>query len=206
MAYAGICGTQDMAAHSIDTFHVDSLQAIVAYSQTGGGNGCAVQTATGNTPPTVTGPGNFNIPKQTPFSLTASATDPNGDSITYDWQEFDLDAGGAGTTAVPNTDSDGTARPIFRPYSPTVSGTRTFPSLQYILNNANVPPATTGGFLTGELLPAITRTMVFQVIARDNRANGGGINTATSTVSVTSTAGPFAVTAPNTAVSIPGNG
>ena len=46
------------------------------------------------------------------------------------------------TTAVPNTDSDGTARPIFRPYSPTVGGTRTFPSLQYILNNANVPPAT----------------------------------------------------------------
>ena len=57
--------------------------------------------------------------------------------------------------------------------------------------------------LTGELLPAITRTMVFQVIARDNRANAGGINTATSNVSVTSTAGPFAVTAPNTAVTIP---
>ena len=90
------------------------------------------------------------------------------------------------------------------------SGTRTFPSLQYILNNANVPPSTSGSCpsnacLTGELLPAITRTMVFQVVARDNRANGGGINTATSTVSVTSTAGPFAVTAPNTAVSIPAN-
>ena len=35
MAYAGICANQDMAAHSIDTFHVDSLEAIVAYSQTG---------------------------------------------------------------------------------------------------------------------------------------------------------------------------
>ena len=201
--------TQDLAAHSIDTFHVDSLQAIVAYSQTGGGNSCAVTTASGNTAPTVTGPGNFNIPKQTPFSLTASATDPNGDSITYDWQEFDT-GGTTGTTAVPNTDSDGTARPIFRPYPATSSGTRTFPSLQYILNNANVPPSTSGSCpsnscLTGELLPAITRTMVFQVIARDNRANAGGINTATSNVSVTSTAGPFAVTAPNTAVTIPGN-
>src|SRR5213078_5254760 len=89
MAYARICSTQVLAAHSIDTFHVDSLIAIVAYSQTGGGNSCAVTTATGNTPPTVTGPGNFNIPKQTPFSLTATGSDPNGDILTYDWQEFD---------------------------------------------------------------------------------------------------------------------
>ncbi len=185
---------QDLAAHSIDTFHVKSLEAIVAYSQTGAGNGCAAPTATGNTAPAVTGPGNFTIPKGTPFSLTAAATDINGDSITYDWQEYDL---GGATTAVPNTDSDGTARPIFRPYLPTVGGTRTFPSLQYILNNANVPPATTGGFLTGELLPAIARTMTFQVVARDNRANGGGINTATSVVTVDGVSGPFAVTTPN---------
>ncbi len=194
MAYAGICGNQDLAAHSIDTFHVRSLEAIVAYSQTGAGNGCAVPTATGNTAPSVTGPGNFTIPKGTPFSLTGAATDIDGDSLTYDWQEYDL---GGSTTAVPNTDSDGTARPIFRPYLPDVGGTRTFPSLQYILNNANVPPATNGIFLTGELLPAISRTMTFQVVARDNRANGGGINTATSTVTVDGVSGPFAVTAPN---------
>ncbi len=181
MAYAGICGNQNLAAHSIDTFHVKSIEAIVAYSQSGSGNNCAVTTATGNTPPAVTGPGNFTIPKTTPFLLTAAATDVNGDSITYDWQEYDL---GAGTTAVPNTDADGLARPIFRPYLPAVGGTRTFPSLQFILNNANVPPPTTGGFLTGELLPAISRTMTFQVVARDNRANGGGINTATSVVTI----------------------
>jgi Metallo-peptidase family M12 len=199
MAYAGICGNQNLAAHSIDTFHVSSLQKIVAYSQNGNGNTCAVTTATGNTPPTVTGPGNFTIPKGTPFSLTAAATDPNGDSITYDWEEYDL---GAATMAVPNTDSDGQPRPILRPYLPTVGGTRTFPSLQYILNNANVPPATTGGFLTGELLPAISRAMTFQVVARDNRANGGGINTASAVVTIDGASGPFAVTAPNTPISI----
>ncbi|MFZ1218455.1 MAG: reprolysin-like metallopeptidase, partial [Chthoniobacterales bacterium] len=194
MAYAGICGNQNLAAHSIDTFHVKSLEEIVAYSQTGNGNTCASTTVTGNTPPAVTGPGNFTIPKGTPFYLTASATDINGDSITYDWQEYDL---GAATTAVPNTDADGNPRPILRPYSQTVGGTRTFPSLQYILNNANVPPATTGGFLTGELLPAIARNMTFQVIARDNRANGGGINTTSSVVTINAASGPFAVTWPN---------
>ena len=194
MGYAGICGAQDLAASSIDSFHVRSLEEIVAYSQTGTGNTCAATTATGNTPPAVTPTGGtaFNVPTLTPFTLAATATDANGDTVTYDWQEYDL---GSSTTSVPNTDSDGQARPIFRPFSPSSNGSRTFPSNQYILNNANVPPATTGSFLTGELLPSIARTMTFQVLARDNRAGGGGINTATVTVAVAA-GGPFAVTAP----------
>ena len=203
MAYAGLFGSGDLAAHSIDTFHVKSLEEIIAYkTNANGGGGCGTATTTGNTPPVVTTPNSFNIPRTTPFALTANATDPNGDAVTYDWEEYDL---GASTTAVPNTDADGSARPIFRPYLPTSSPTRFFPSLQYILNNANVPPSSTNGFLTGELLPAISRTMVFQVVARDNRANGGGISTATTNVVVNAAAGPFNVTTPNTNVSWVGN-
>ena len=199
MGYAGICGSQNLARNSIDTFHVKSLEAITTYSQGGGGSVCGQTSATGNTPPTVSivGGPTFNIPKQTPFTLTADATDVNGDTITYDWQEYDL---GASTASVPNTDETG-IRPIFRPYLPTSSPSRTFPSLAYILANANVPPATSpcGNFtcLTGELLPQVARTMNFQVVARDNRANGGGINSATATVIVDAN-GPFAVTSPNT--------
>ncbi|MEO8574221.1 MAG: reprolysin-like metallopeptidase [Pyrinomonadaceae bacterium] len=200
MAYAGICGNQDLDAHSIDTFHVRSLEAIVSYSQTGNGNTCAMTTPTLNTPPSVSvvGGPSWNIPKQTPFMLTASGSDPDGDTLTYDWQEYDL---GAGTTAVPNTDSDGIARPIFRPFNSGTNPSRTFPALEHILNSAGAPPSTTGGFLTGELLPSISRTMNFQVIARDNRANGGGINTATASVVVDAASGPFAITAPNTEIS-----
>lgn len=196
MGYAGICGTQNLAGTSIDSFHVRSLEEIIAYSQTGTGNTCAVTTATGNTPPSINSVGGstFNIPRQTPFTLTAAATDANGDTVTYDWQQYDL---GPVTTAVPNTDSDGNARPLFRPFLPSSDGSRTFPRSQFILANANVPPNTTGSFMTGELLPAIARTMNFQVIARDNRAGGGGVNTATVQVVVAGT-GPFAVTSPNT--------
>ncbi|MGD9588018.1 MAG: zinc-dependent metalloprotease family protein [Pyrinomonadaceae bacterium] len=195
MSYAGICGTQNLAANSIDSFHVKSLEDIVAFSQTGNGNTCAVTTATGNTPPTVSSVGGttFNIPKQTPFTLTADGADTNGDTISYQWFEYDL---GAGTTSVPNSDSDGTARPIFRPFDPTGNAARTFPQMLHILTTANVPPNTTGGFLTGELLPSIARTMNFQVVARDNRVGGGGINTATVTVEVAGT-GPFKVNSPN---------
>ncbi len=207
MAYAGICGNQDLAPNSIDTMHVRSLEVIVAYSQINNGNTCDVETANGNTPPVVTLPlgSTFNIPKTTPFELTAAATDANGDTLTYDWQQYNAGLAAGSTTAVPNTDADGTPRPLFRNYVPTVGGTRTFPSLQYIRNNANVPPTTTAGFLTGELLPAITRTMTFQVVVRDNRAGGGGINTATATVNVDGVSGPFVVTAPNTATTFNGN-
>ncbi len=205
MAYAGICGNQNLAAHSIDTFHMKSLQEISTYSQSGAGNVCAVTTSTGNTPPVVTIVGGpvFTIPKLTPFTLTATATDVNNDSLTYDWQEFDL---GSSTTSVPNSDLTG-AIPIFRSYSPSASGSRTFPSLQYILNNSNVPPSTFscgGTCLTGELLPQISRTMSFQVVVRDNRALGGGLNTSAATVNVDGTVGPLAVTAPNTAVTYNG--
>lgn len=207
MAYAGICGNQDLARNSIDTFHVKSLEQIVAFIN--GGGSCATGTATNNTPPTVpvTSATTFNIPRQTPFTLSAVATDVNNDALTYDWQQYDL---GAATTAIPNTDSDNVAKPIFRPYLPTTFGVRDFPSTTYILNNANVPPSTYNcgratPCLTGELLPAITRTMNFQVVARDNRAGGGGINTTTVQVAVDGNSGPFAITSPNTSVNVPTN-
>ncbi|MFN0277528.1 MAG: reprolysin-like metallopeptidase [Pyrinomonadaceae bacterium] len=208
MGYAGLCDAQDLALHSIDTFHVKSLEEIVSFSQSGGGNSCPVITSSGNILPVVTGPGNFIIPRNSAFALTASATDGNGDTLTYDWQEYDL---GSAATTVPNTDADG-IKPIFRPYPPTASGTRNFPALQYILNNANVPPSSYdcgrpgNPCLLGELLPSVSRTMTFKVIVRDNRANAGGINTNTSSlVTVNGASGPFTVTSPNTGVSYVGN-
>ena len=200
MGYAGVCGSADLAAHSIDTFHVKSLEQIVAFRE-GGGN-CGPATSTGNTPPAVSivGGSSWNIPKGTPFTLNATATDVNGDSITYDWQQYDL-----GPSSPPDDDSDGQPRPLFRPYLPLTTGTRTYPSMEHVLQNANVPPATTGGFVTGEILPSITRTMQFQVVARDNRPNGGGINTATATLNVDGASGPFVVTSPNTNVTWTGN-
>jgi hypothetical protein len=77
-----------------------------------------------------------------------------------------------------------------------------FPSLTYILNNANVPPTTItlppagGTYVPGEILPnpaSGTRVMNFRVTVRDNRVAGGGVRHAATTVTAQSTAGPFLV-------------
>lgn len=202
MSYVGTCAPNNLQKNANDYFHVRSLEEMVNYMN--GDGGCAAQTANGNTPPTVNAGASFTIPRNTPFALTASGSDANGDALTYAWEEYDL-----GPAAPPEGDADGSARPIFRSYQPVSSATRTFPSLQYILNNANVPPATyacgmPNPCLTGESLPNITRTMNFQATVRDNRAGGGGIASSQMQVNVNAAAGPFVVTQPNTAVSLTG--
>ena len=203
MGYAGICGNQDLAAHSIDTFHVKSIEEMVAFSTGSTGNSCAVSTTTGNTPPVIDFTPGYNVPKQTPFTLTASASDADNDPLTYDWEQYN--AGAPATTPAGNSDTDGQERPLFRPYLPISGTSRTYPSLPFILNNANVPPTTTGGFLTGEILPSISRTMLFQVVVRDNRTTGGGVRSRTTIVQVNADSGPFVVTAPDSAVTWAGN-
>ena len=48
----------------------------------------------------------------------------------------------------------------------------------------------------GETLPITNRTLNFRLTARDNRANGGGVNTADMAVTVIENGTGFAVTAP----------
>lgn len=198
MSYVGTCPSADLQRNADDYFHIRSLNEIFTH-MTGAGN-CAAQTATGNTAPAVDAGPNYSIPRNTPFMLTASGGDPNGDELSFTWEEFDL-----GPISPPESDSDGMLRPIFRSYRPSTNPSRTFPSLQYILDNANVPPGTYDCGLampciTGESLPNVARTMNFQVTARDGRAGGGGVVSDSADISVTAAAGPFLVTQPNTGV------
>ncbi len=189
MAYAGICSPQNLQNNSDPYFHVVNFDEIVSFTNFGSGNSCAVITNTGNSAPTVTVPaGGFYIPKSTPFALTGSATDPNGDALTFSWEEFDL-----GPAGHPNSPS-GNA-PIFRVFNPTTSPTRTFPKLSSLLSNTQV---------IGEILPSYARTLTFRLVARDNRPAGGGVNYAQMQFQVDGNSGPFVVTSPNTNVSWPG--
>ncbi|MCS7052747.1 MAG: M12 family metallo-peptidase [Ignavibacterium sp.] len=189
MAYAGICGSDNLQNFSDPYFHVASYDEIVVYTNNGTGNSCAQITNTGNSAPIVTVPsGGFYIPRSTPFSLTGSATDPNGDPLTYDWQQYDL--GPAGTWNNPSGNA-----PIFRVWNPTTSPTRTFPRLQNLLNNTTP---------VGEVMPTYSRTLTFRMVVRDNRAGGGGVDYAQIQFQVDGNSGPFQVTYPNTNLTLPG--
>lgn len=194
-AYAGICGAVNLASNSLDHFHRASLDQMLGFIA-GISTSCGTVTNTGNTVPQVSTPAAFTIPASTPFELVASGSDGNGDTLTYNWEQFDLGAANASATLVDN------GGPLFRGYAPSTSPRRTFPSLSYVLNNQNVPPVTTGAFMTGELLPSTNRTMTFRVTARDNRAGGGATQDALTALTVAAAAGPFRVTAPNTAVTL----
>ncbi len=198
-AYAGICDNTDLAANSVPYFHTGSYTEIDNHTTTGGGAGCASSVATGNNPPVLATVANTTIPVNTPFALTGSATDADGDALTYSWEQ--IDAGTAQSTTAPSSTGTGA---LFRSYSPIVNPTRVFPSLVYILNHANVPPDTTNGFSTGEILPTVGRAMKFRLTARDNRAGGGGANWTLTTVTTSIAAGPFNISSFNSAATFPG--
>ena len=184
MAYAGICSSDDLQPHSDPYFHAGSLDEIQTFLA-GSGGGCAGNSATGNNPPTVNAGANYTIPSGTPFVLTASGSDPDGDALTYIWEEMD-----AGATAALTTSDNGTMA-LFRNFPPASTPVRFFPKLTSVLANTN---------WNQEKLPATSRTMKFRVTARDNRVGGGGVADAQITVTSVSGSGAFAVTSPNTAV------
>ena len=181
MAYAGICGADNLQPNSDAYFHSRSYDQILTYLTT---TACATTTATGNQPPAVDAGAAYRIPLNTPFTLTGTATDPDNDALTYAWEEYDL--GPAGAPEAPQGNA-----PIFRFSPPTTSPSRTFPRL---------PDLAAGTTTKGELLPTYARRLHFRLVARDNRPGGGGVEYDTTSVAVAGTAGPFRVTAPNTAV------
>jgi len=188
MSYAGLCDINDLQMHSDAYFHTKNFDEVVTFSQSGAGNTCAVTTSTGNNAPVLTMPSPlaYTIPYKTPFKLTASATDPDGDAVTYCWEEYDLG---------PSTDWNAPTgnAPLFRSWNPTTSGTRMFPKLSKILAPTSID--------IGETMATYQRSAAFRCTARDNRALGGGVihNPTNVTLTIVNTGVGFAITAPNTA-------
>lgn len=215
MSYHGVCGSDNIIGEDSVTmrFHTHSFTQITnhVYNNTEAMT-CGEFVDVKNSPPVVaplTGP--YRIPKFTPFTLTASATDPDASdntNLTYAWEQYQT--GGEWTQYPQNFglestyndlgDTSITTRPIFRSVPATTNPSRTFPSLKYILNDANDPPhkeATVfnNQWITGEELPRIGRTLDFRVTVRDTV---GGVAYQNMTVAVENNAGPFKVTQPNT--------
>lgn len=189
MGYAGITGATDVQAHSDDYF---AYRSILQVQTNLNGKTCPVVTTLTNQAPTMTTAGNFTIPLGTPFILTGSGTDPNGDTLSYCWeQNNDATTVGAASSYVSPTKTNG---PNFRSLDPKSIPVRYMPKLESVLNN----------LLTSEWesVNNNARTSQFTLTGRDNVAGpgtAGQTGTAACTITTSGTIGPFNVTSQGTA-------
>lgn len=186
MSYSSFCGVDNLAGGNVGELYLNQGSFDLIASRADGSGSCASSVATGNSPPTLNAGAGSTIPSRTPFTLSATGSDVNGDSVTYCWEQRDLgpqQALSAGDTG---------SGPIIRSRTPTTDPTRTIPRLAELLSNTTA---------AGEILPTTTRSLHFRVTARDNRVGGGGVTTDDLTLNVVGTAGPFRVSSPNTNVS-----
>ena len=209
MGYAGIT-SWDPAPHSIDIYHEASIAQIQANMAT---KTCPVTTiiTANNATPVVAAVPNYTIPKSTPFALTGSATDANGDPLTYTWEQNDV--GTSGTTgnnsvAFPTK----TIGPNWLTFKGTSNPTRTCPVLSTILAGLFITPPLPGGdaICNIEALSSVARTLNWRLTVRDNHPFSSTPPIAVGqtafidmAVTVDASTGPFQVTAPNTNVSWP---
>lgn len=191
MGYAGITSL-DVQPHSDAYFHAVSIQQVTNNVKA---KTCSVNTSTGNAIPTANAGLDYTIPKSTPFMLTATATDANGDVLTYNWEQMNSQT----NATAPNATK--TSGVNYRSYPSSTSPTRYFPRMASVLAGATT---TAGSELTVEALSSVARTLNFRVTVRDNRAGGSANNSDDTVITVNATAGPFTVSAPNTAVSYVG--
>lgn len=177
MAYAGICGVNDVQPNSDAYFHSASVNEI--YKVITRASDCSVKTNNNNGVPTADAGLDYTIPKSTAFVLTGVGTDPNNDPITYLWEQLDSQ----NSTQPPV--STATVGPVYRSFTPTVSASRFFPKLSLVLAN-NLTP-------TWEVTPSVARTLNFSLLVNDDKATGNQAARDLMKVTV-ATSGPFAVT------------
>ena len=196
MGYAGIT-SQDIQPHSDAFFHAISIQQITNNIKA---KTCPVSTNTGNSIPTANAGLDYTIPKGTPFMLTGTGTDANGDSLTYIWEQMD-NASSSQTGASSAASATKASGPTFRSFTPTASPVRYFPRMASVLAGATT---TAGSEITVEALSNVARTYNFRFTVRDNRAGGSGNNSDDAVITVNGTAGPFSVSSQNSATTYTG--
>ena len=144
MSYTNLCGPHNQLQSTSDPmFNQGAYGEIAAYIAAGGN--CSVNTATGNTAPTVNGGSDRTIPMGTAFSMTATSSDPNADSLTFSWEERDL---GAAQPAIGTGSDDNGSSPLFRVFAPVTSMTRNFPKSDALVS---------GITMIGERVPTVRR-------------------------------------------------
>ncbi len=185
MGYAGIC-SPNIQNNSDPYFNGINVEEIENFTTVGNGNTCSTNINLGNNFPSVDAGLNYAIPHSTPFTLTASANDIDGDELSYCWEQKD----NIGSDQQPPISSNSNG-PLFRSFEPSLDSIRYFPSLNNIIND---------DASTWEVLPSVGRTLNFTVTVRDNVSSNGLTSNDDVQLTVDGNSGPFVVSSPNAAV------
>lgn len=178
LSYAGTCGSQNIQNTRDQYFHVGNLDQFLRFVETTAR--CSENVISDNNTPEITldYPSNLHIPIATPFELDGSATDPDGDPLTYNWEQ--MDTGPTSSLGAP----EGSA-PSFRSYPPSTETKRLFPRLNFI----------TGGIGSNkEVLPLFDRSLNFRFTVKDNHPGAGITVWEDLRLTASQSAGPFRVT------------
>ncbi len=176
MAYAGICGNDDLQSHSDAYFHAASLAEINGYLDS---VSCGSAEELNNKPPVVDAGNDYTVPASTPFLLSGSATDANeSDTLTYTWEQGDAGTGNSALT------TDLGSGPLFRSWTPSTEAIRYIPRLQDIIS---------GSLTTGETYATTNRDVNFRLTVRDGN---GGVAHDDILITVDADSGPFEVLSP----------
>ena len=178
MAYAGICGEENLQANSLPYFHSKSIEQMRAHMARVASCGSS-QSLTNNAPQVAAG-NDYVIPANTPFVLKGAGADLDQDPLSYTWEQIDL---GTESFSVASMVDDG-SRPLFRFVAPTALPERTLPSLPSLLSNT---------LAKGEAWPATNRALNFRLTARDGK---GGVASDDMKIQVVNTGSAFRLTSP----------
>jgi hypothetical protein len=176
MSYAGLCGAENVLNDDIDFFNAGSQQQIT--NRIIATSSCGTTEFTGNSLPTIDLLPTLSIPRETAFELTANVTDPDGDDLTYSWEQYDL-----GPASPPVDPADG---PAFRNFEPGPEPSRSFPRYSAYRRGSITP---------WEFLPTVDRQMTFRLVVRDNNPDSGAVVWSTQFINVSGE--PFRVLSPN---------
>lgn len=184
MAYAGICGEENIQPHSDPYFHSKSIEQMRAHMATV--STCGTTLPLSNNAPQAAAGGDYVIPANTAFMLKGAGGDLDNDSLLYNWEQIDL---GTESSSVATMVDDG-FRPIFRFVSPTKSPERILPSLSSLLS---------GSLANGEAWPTTNRDLNFRLTVRDGQ---GGVASDDMKVQVINTGAAFRITSPLSGVTL----
>ena len=181
MSYSGACGNQNLGAN--DNYYSNGSLAQFQNWAFRVHEGCGTLETPGNHVPDIQWPytDGFYIPVSTPFELEATATDDDGDNLTYSWEQHNL-RGIATVLGNPIGNC-----PFYRSYPAVADGHRSFPREDYVLNPTGFIPMWEGMIDYG-------RDWNFTLTVRDNDQTAGGVIWEEVAFHSDGNSGPFLVT------------